>query len=97
MQLKFSCHIYKVDKFCDVLFAFLQTLPLLKKGLTYKERICTFGAFETKSFFAVYTIQKGGKTRIWTQASPESVSMPYNMTKNDKESISLPNIFRPRL
>ena len=35
------CRFYKGDNFCDILFAFLHTKPFLKRGLHYKERICS--------------------------------------------------------
>ena len=34
----------KGDNFCDFLFSFLHTSPLLKRSLLYKERICSLGS-----------------------------------------------------
>ena len=39
----FSTIFYKGDNFCDFLYTFLHTKPLLKRGLLQKERICSQG------------------------------------------------------
>ena len=38
---RYDANVYKRDKFCDFLFVFLHTKPLLNRSLLEKERICS--------------------------------------------------------
>ena len=74
---RFSDIFYKQDKFCDFLFAFLHTRPLLKRGLLKKERICFQG--EQNAFLFKWTpFQKESNTIVIFISYPISPETPIS-------------------
>ena len=75
---RFSTISDKGDNFCDFLFAFLYTHPLLKRGLLLKERICS--PWEQIFPFSVDPFSEGSKL-ILSELSPLKV-YPFPLSFN---------------
>ena len=76
----FSRHFYVGNSYCDFLFAFLDSVALLKWGLLLKQRICSCRS----KFFAlrVDPIDKEGKDESDRLTSPESVNSHLKDSKS---------------
>ena len=74
---------HKGDNFCDFLFVLLYTNPLLKRGLLYKDRICSLWLSGSKFFaYIVDPFSERDKNNF------ERVTSPWKCIYSFKECIN---------
>ena len=69
----------KGDNFCDLLFALMYAKPLLKRGLLYKERICSLWE-QILSLYRADPFSEGDKNNIDRVDFLESESLPHKIS-----------------